>query len=122
MGGVWSAPRQKVAGRGLKILDERHKHSWVYIRKKQNTNSKRYRQPSVHSSIMYNCQDLETTCPLTEEWIKKMRHTHTIEHYSDIKRNDILPSAATWMGLVGIMLSAKYCMISLICALSKINQ
>ena len=35
MGGVWSAPRQKVAGRGLKILDERHKHSWVYIRKKQ---------------------------------------------------------------------------------------
>ena len=49
-------------------------------------------------------------------------HTHTQEYYSAIKKNEILPFAATWMDLEGIMLSEisqtkkdKYCMISLIC-------
>ena len=32
-------------------------------------------------------------------------HTHTVEYYSAIKKNDILPLAATWMDLEGIMLS-----------------
>ena len=39
-------------------------HSWMYSQKKkhlQNTNSKRYVQPNVHSSIIYNCQDTEAT-------------------------------------------------------------
>ena len=29
-------------------------------------------------------------------------HTHTIEYYSVIKKNVILPFAATWMDLEGI--------------------
>ena len=48
--------------------------------------------------------------------------THTMEYYLAIKKNEILPSATTWMDLEGIMLSEisqtekdKYCMISLIC-------
>ena len=48
--------------------------------------------------------------------------THTMEYYSAIKTNEILPFAATWLTLEGIMLSEinqtekdKYCMISLIC-------
>ena len=32
-------------------------------------------------------------------------HTHTMECYSAIKKKEILPSAATWMDLEGIMLS-----------------
>ena len=37
-------------------------HSWVYIHEKnKNTNLKRYMHPSVHSSIKYNCQDMEAT-------------------------------------------------------------
>ena len=28
-----------------------------------------------------------------------------MEHYSDIKRNEILPFATTWMNLEGIMLN-----------------
>ena len=32
-------------------------------------------------------------------------HTHTVEYYSEIKKNEILPFAITWMELEGIMLS-----------------
>ena len=38
-------------------------------------------------------------CPLTEEWIKKMWYIYTMEYYSDIKRNEIMPFAAKWMDL-----------------------
>ena len=52
-------------------------------------------------------------------------HTHTMEYYQVIKkRNEILPFAATWMDLEGIMLSEisqtetdKYCMLSLTCGI-----
>ena len=47
-----------------------------------------------------------------------------MEYYSAIKNNEILPFAATWVHLEGIMLSEisqtekdKYCMISLICGI-----
>ena len=37
-------------------------HSWVHIWKKyENSNSKRYMHPNVHSSTIYNSQDMETT-------------------------------------------------------------
>jgi len=32
--------------------------------------------------------------PLTEEWIKKMWYVHTMEHYSAIKRNEVMAFAA----------------------------
>ena len=35
----------------------------------------------------------------TEEWIKKMWHMYTMEYYSAIKKNEIMPFAATWMEL-----------------------
>ena len=38
-------------------------------------------------------------CPSMEEWIKKMWHIYTMEYYSAIKRNEIMPLAATWMDL-----------------------
>ena len=48
-------------------------------------------------------------------------NTHTMENYSAIKNNEIMPFAATWMDLETVMLSEvsqtekeKYCMISLI--------
>ena len=42
-------------------------------------------------------------CPLTDEWIKKMGHTHIMKDYSAIQKNEFLPLLTTWMGLEGII-------------------
>ena len=58
--------------------------------------------------------------PLTDEWIKMMWYIHTMEYYSAVKKNEIMPFAATWMNREIIILNEvsqtekdKYHMISL---------
>ena len=43
--------------------------------------------------------------PSTEEWLKKMWYIYTMEYYSAIKKNKIMPYVATWMDLEIIILS-----------------
>ena len=47
----------------------------------------------------------QLNCPSTEEWIKKMWHIYTMEYYSAIKRNEIVPFAETWMNLETVIQS-----------------
>ena len=62
----------------------------------------------------------QSKCPLTDEWIKTSTihhitltllhthtHTRTPEYYSAIKKNKIMPPAATLMDLEIIMLSEE---------------
>ena len=58
--------------------------------------------------------------PSAEEWIK-MWYISTMEYYSAIKNNEIIPLAITWIDLEIVILSEvnqiereKYCMTSLI--------
>ena len=63
-------------------------------------------------------------CPTTEKWIKKMWYIYTMEYYSAIKKNEIMPFAATWMQPEIIILTEvsqkekdKYHVISLVCGI-----
>ena len=47
---------------------------------------------------------LPPKCPSKEDWIK-MRYIYTMEYYSAIKKNKIMPFVAMWMDLEIIMIS-----------------
>ena len=49
----------------------------------------------------------QRTCPTADERIKKMWHIYVMEYYSAIEKNEILPLAATWMDMEGIVLDRK---------------
>ena len=57
---------------------------------------------------------------------KKKQYIYATEHYSAIKKNKLMPFAATWMDLEIVILSEvsqtekdKYYMISLTCGIEK---
>ena len=67
---------------------------------RQNSHSKRYLHHYAHHITSHNSQDKkQSKCPMTDEWIKKMWYIYTMEYYSVIKENEIVPLSATRMDL-----------------------
>ena len=56
---------------------------------------------------VYNSQDMGAAYKSVDRWMEKedLVHIYTVEYYSAIKENEIMPSAATWMDLEIITLS-----------------
>jgi hypothetical protein len=46
----------------------------------------------------------QTRCPTTDEWVKKMWYSYTMDFYSSMK-NEILSFASKWMELENIILN-----------------
>ena len=73
-------------------------------RGRQNWNRLMY--PIVHCSTIYIARTWKRSRqPWTDEWIKKLWYTHTIEYYSTIKRNAFESVLMRWMNLEPIIQS-----------------
>jgi hypothetical protein len=60
----------------------------------------------VHSSLIYNSQNLEESrCPSTKEWIQKMYYIYITEYYPAIENDEFTKFLGKWMELVNIILS-----------------
>ena len=61
--------------------------------------------PSVFIVTLLVAKTWKQHCPSTEEWIKRMWYMCTMEYYSAVKKNGIMPLAATKMDLESVLLS-----------------
>ena len=107
----------------------------IYLKKKkENTNLKRYLHPSIHSSIIYNSQDVEATPVfLFFQQVNGLKKgcvcvcvcvcVYTVEYYSVIKKEWNFVICNNMDGLQGYYAKwnksekNKYCMMSLTCGI-----
>ena len=63
--------------------------------------------PPIFIAVLFTISKTwkQLKCASTDEWMKKMWYVYTMEYYSAIKKNKIMPSAATRMDLESVVLS-----------------
>ena len=63
--------------------------------------------PCVHSSAIYNSQDMEATAVSIDRGMDKedVVHIYTMEYHWAMKKNEIMPPAAAWMDLETVIQS-----------------
>ena len=104
----------------------------IYLKKMKTLTLICTTHPYIQCSIINNSQDMKFKCLSTGEWIKNILCicAYTMEYYSAIKKNEILPLVTTWMDLEGISMSNEISqiekdqnrMISLICGIYETNK
>ena len=81
----------------------------IHLKKNQITDSQQHMHSNIHSSIIYNCQDVETIQVSSNKWLDKetvvSTHINNGRLPTPKQKNDILLFAATCMHLEGIILS-----------------
>ena len=69
-------------------------HLWDYIFRQNNIIQKDTCTPMFIAALFTIARTWkQPKCPLTDERIKKMWYIHTMEYYSAIERNEIMPFA-----------------------------
>ena len=62
--------------------------------------------PSVHCILFTIARTwMQTICPLTDEWIKKLWYVYTMEYYSAVIRNQFESVLVRWMNLEPVIQS-----------------
>ena len=71
-------------------------HCWAYIQRKPEFET----TPMFIAALFTIARAWkQPKCPLIEEWIKKMWYIYTMEYYSAIRKNEIMPFVTTQMSL-----------------------
>ena len=80
-------------------------HSWAYIWRKPWF--ERIHAPNMFTAALFTIAKTQKQpkCPSTDEWIKKMWYIYAMEYYAAIKKNEMMPFAATRMDLETVIQS-----------------
>ena len=78
----------------------------IYLKKPETLIQKNISTP-MFIAALFTIANIwkQPKCLSVDEWIKKLWYIYTMEYYSDIKKNEILPFVTAWMDLENITLN-----------------